>query len=303
MILAICGATAVGKAGIALKIAHKIGGEIISVDSRKIFKYMDIGTATPTRAERQKVPYHLIDIIFPDEKYSAGQFCWDARRVISEIEKRGKVPMLVGGCGLYLRALANGLDADCGENPKIRKELEEEVEQFGSAHLHKRLQAFDPSAAAKIHPNNVVRIIRAIEVYKVSGKLFSSFQSVKKNSEPNFVIIGLMRTTQNLYERIEDRVERVFDIGLVAETKDLLNKGYGEHLPSMQGLGYKEVCGYLRGDYDLEEAKRLTKRNTRRYAKRQLTWFRKEKHIHWIDADKDDSEELILQWITSRDNH
>lgn len=300
MIIAICGATAVGKVGIASRLAHKIGGEIISVDSRKVFKYMDVGTAKPTKAERQKVPYHLIDIIFPDEKYSAGQFCQDARRAIREIEKRGKVPMLVGGCGLYLRALANGLDADCGEDPKIRKELEEEVERLGSTHLHKRLQALDPPAAAKIHPNDVMRIIRAIEVYKVSGKPFSSLQSAQKNSELSLVIIGLMRNIRNIYKRIEDRVERIFDSDLVAETEDLLNKGYGENLPSMQGLGYREVCGYLKGDYDLEEAKRLTKRNTRRYAKRQLTWFRKESRIHWIDADKNASEELILKQIAAK---
>jgi tRNA dimethylallyltransferase len=296
MILAICGATAVGKAETALKLAHKIGGEIISVDSRKVFKYMDVGTAKPTKAEREKVPYHLIDIIFPDEKYSAGQFGEDAQKAIREIEKRGKVPMLVGGCGLYLKALTNGFDADCGEDPKIRKELEEEVERLGSAHLHKRLQAFDPDAAAKIHFNDVKRIIRAIEVYKVSGKLFSSLQSAQRNSKPNFIIIGLMRTTQNIYKRIEDRVERIFD-SLVTETQDLLNRGYGEHLPSMQGLGYREVCGYLRSNYDLEEAKRLTKRNIRRYAKRQLTWFRGQSSIHWIDADKNVSEELILKLI------
>ncbi len=298
MILAICGATAVGKVGTASKLAHEIGGEIISVDSRKVFKYMDIGTAKPTKAEQEKVPYHLIDIIFPNEKYSAGQFCRDARRAIKKIEKKGKVPILVGGCGLYLRALTNGLDVDCGENPKIRKELEEEIKQFGSARLHKCLQALDPPAATKIHPNDVIRIIRAIEVYKITGKPFSSFQSVGKDSELNLVIIGLMRTIQNLYNRIEDRVERMFNAGLIAETENLLNKGYGEHLPSMQGLGYKEVCGYLKGNYDLEEAKRLTKRNTRRYAKRQLTWFRKESRIHWIDADKGRSEELILKWIT-----
>jgi len=286
MILAICGATAVGKVGTASRLAHEIGGEIISVDSRKIFKYMDIGTAKPTKAEQEKVPYHLIDIIFPDEKYSAGQFCRDARRAIRKIEKRGKVPILVGGCGLYLRALTNGLDIDCGEDPKIRKELEEEVKQLGSAHLHNRLQALDPPAAAKIHSNDAIRIIRAIEVYRITGKPFSSFQSAGKKSELNLVIIGLMRTTQNLYKRIEDRVERMFELGLVAETENLLNKGYGEYLLSMQGLGYKEVCGYLKGNYSLEEAKRLTKRNTRRYAKRQLTWFRKESDIHWVDADK-----------------
>lgn len=300
MILAICGATAVGKAEIALKIAHKVGGEIVSVDSRKVFKYMDIGTAKPTRAERQKVPYHLIDIIFPDEKYSAWQFCQDARRVIREIEKRGKIPMLVGGCGLYLRAFVNGLDAECGENPEIRKELKEEMKRFGSVYLHRRLQALDPSAAAKIHPNDTVRIIRAIEIYKVRGKLFSSLQSTKKGSGLNLVIVGLMRTLSDLDKRIEDRVERIFNLGIVAETQDLLKKGYEEHLPSMQGLGYREVCGYLRGDYDLEEAKRLTKRNTKRYARRQLTWFRKEKHIHWVDASKDSGEKLILQWIANK---
>ncbi len=299
MILAVCGATAVGKAGAASRLAHKIGGEIISVDSRKVFKYMDIGTAKPTKAEQEKAPYHLIDIIFPDEKYSAGQFCRDARRAIREIEKKGKVPILVGGCGLYLRAFTNGLDTDCGDDPKTRKELEEEVKQLGSARLHKRLQSLDPHAAAKIHSNDVVRIIRAIEVYKVTGKPFSSFQSAEKNSELNLVVIGLMRTTRNLYERIEDRVERMFTLGLVAETEGLLNKGYEECLPSMQGLGYKEVCGYLKDNYGLGEAKRLTKRNTRRYAKRQLTWFRKESRIRWIDADKDNSEELILQRIAS----
>ncbi|MCD5391047.1 tRNA (adenosine(37)-N6)-dimethylallyltransferase MiaA, partial [candidate division NPL-UPA2 bacterium] len=200
---------------------------------------------------------------------------------------------LVGGSGLYLKAVVDGLFCGPKASAERREGLKKEAESLGTASLHQRLKRVDPQAASKIHPHDLVRIIRALEVYEETGKCISSLQSQKEaNREIRCLMIGLERDRKDLYRRIDQRVESMFSRGLVEEVKSLLKRGYDENLTSMQGLGYKEVCGYLKGDYDVDEAKRLLKRNTRRYAKRQLTWFRKDKRIHWIKVNEDEKEIL-----------
>ncbi len=308
-LIVICGPTAVGKSRLALTLAQEIGAEIISVDSRKIYKYMDIGTAKPAREERSKVPHHLIDLIEPDARFSAGRFGEEAKKAIAQVQKKGRTALLVGGSGLYLKAVVDGLFSGPKASAERRERLKKEAEAFGTASLHQKLKKVDSQAASKIHPHDLVRIIRALEVYEETGRCISSLQSEQRAnrqfssptaescrvaSGDRLVMIGLNRDRKDLYRRIDQRVEIMFSHGLVEEVKSLLKRGYDENLISMQGLGYKEVCGYLKGNYDLEEAERLLKRNTRRYAKRQLTWFQKDKRIHWIKVNEDEDEKEIL---------
>jgi len=296
-LLVIVGPTAVGKSQAALILAGEMGGEIVSADSRMIYKYMDIGTAKPAEEERKEIPHHLLDLVEPHEEFSAGRFREEAEKAITQVHGRGNVSLLVGGSGLYLKAVTDGLFSGPGADGEKRKRLKEEAEEFGLAHLYEKLKEVDPAAASRIHPHDPVRIIRALEVYEETGKPISSFQSEEKRVRGklyNLTIIGLNRPRPNLYRRIEQRADTMFARGLVDEVKGLLARGYHENLVSMQGLGYKEVCGYLHGRYDKEEAVRLLKRNTRRYAKRQLTWFKKDKRIQWIDINEGEGKEEVV---------
>ncbi len=289
-----------GKSGVALVLAGEVGGEIISADSRKIYKYMDIGTAKPTEEERKKVPHHLLDLVEPQEEFSAGRFREEAGKVIVQVYRKGNVPILVGGSGLYLRAVTDGLFAGPRADKERRKKFKEEAEKFGPDYLYGKLKKIDPAAAARIHPHDLVRTIRALEVYEETGKSISCLQAEEKSGGDKLyrlTSIGLNRLRSDLYRRIEQRVDMMFSRGLVDEVKGLWGRGYGEELVSMRGLGYKEVCGYLHGRYDREETIRLLKRNTRRYAKRQLTWFKKDKRIQWIDMDEHETEKEVVERI------
>ncbi len=297
-LLALVGPTAVGKGRVALILAREIGGEIVSLDSRKIYKYMNIGTAKPTEEERRKVPHHLLDLIEPQEEFSAGRFQEEAGKVIAQVYEKGKAPLLIGGCGLYLKAVTEGLFPHPPTDKDRRKKLQEEAGEFGSFYLYERLKGVDPLTASRIHPHDLVRIIRALEIYEETGKPISSLQSEgrrKRSKLYSLTVIGLNRPRPHLYQRIEQRVDTMFSRGLVDEVKNLLRRGCRENLVSMQGLGYKEVCGYLHGRYDEREAARLLKRNTRRYAKRQLTWFKKDKRIQWIDISENENEKEVVQ--------
>lgn len=299
-LLAIVGPTAVGKSRIALPLAGEIGGEIVSADSRKVYKYMDIGTAKPSEEERKKVPHHLLDLIEPQEEFSAGRFREEAEKVITQVHRRGNVALLVGGSGLYLRAVTDGLFSGPRANKERREKLKEEAAEFGPLYLYEKLKEVDALAASRIHPHDLVRIIRALEIYEGTGRPISNLQSEEKRGRGklySITSIGLNRSRQDLYRRIEQRVEIMFARGLVNEVRNLLERGYHENLVSMQGLGYKEVCGYLHGRYAEEEAVRLLKRNTRRYAKRQLTWFKKDKRIRWVDIGEDEDEKEIVERI------
>jgi len=284
-LLAIVGPTAVGKSGTALALAKEIGGEIVSADSPK-----------PTQEKRKEIPHHLLDLIEPDEEFSAGRFGEEADKVIPRICERGRVPLLVGGSGLYVVAATEGLFSGPAADKDRRRRWKEEAKESGILCLYEKLRKIDPPAASRIHPHDLVRIIRALEVYEETGRPISSLQcrgNRGKSKDYNLIIIGLNRPRENLYQRIEQRVERMFAQGLVKEVRNLLNQGYGEDLVSMQGLGYKEVSAYLRGEFDENEAMRLLKRNTRRYAKRQLTWFRKDERIQWLDINENETPEEV----------
>ncbi len=291
-ILTILGPTASGKTKVSLEIADIIRGEIISADSRQIYRFMDIGTAKPGLEERKKIPHHLIDIVNPDEYFSAADYSTKAREAIKNILGRGKEPIVVGGSGLYLRALFKGIFKGPGKDEEVRSKLKERAEKFGIDSLYEKLEKKDPEAAKKIGPHNLVRIIRALEVYELTGKKISELQ--KKGEYPpeeyNYIKIGLELEREHLYQRIDQRVEQMIKAGLVAEVKSLKEKGYDLRFAPLRTFGYKEIFHYLDGKMSLDEATQNIKLETRHYAKRQITWFKKEEGIFWIDCGKRKSE-------------
>ncbi|MCG2677601.1 tRNA (adenosine(37)-N6)-dimethylallyltransferase MiaA [bacterium] len=285
-LVVIVGPTAVGKSEVAIELAKKINGEIVSCDSRQVYEHLNIGTAKPTKEERKKIPHHLIDIIKPNEEFNAFLYAQRAHEAISKVHKKKKIPILVGGSGLYVRAVLNGIFPGAGKNKEIRNRLE----KFSSSALYKKLKETDPKTALRLHPHDKVRLIRALEVYELTGQPISALQKVSKEKKPNYnlMMVGLKRKREGLYQRINKRVEGMIEGGLVEEVRGLLKKGFSKDLIALKGLGYKEIIGYLDREYGLEEAIRLLKRNSRRFAKRQLTWFSQDKRIHWIEiAEKD----------------
>ncbi len=296
-LVVICGPTATGKTDTAVQIAERMRGEIVSADSMLVYRGMNIGTAKPTAAQMCGIPHYLIDIIEPDQEYNAALFQVQARAVIADILRRRKLPLLVGGTGLYIRAVIDNYDfSGIGSNDLFRKELQNEAADHGSAMLHQRLQEIDPGAAAKFHPNDTRRIIRALEVYKLTGKPISTFHKIDRPGRPiyDLLMFGLTSDREKLYQRIEQRVDQMIESGLVEEVQGLLNRGFSTELSSMRGLGYKEVAEYLAGRLPLVQAVDILKRNTRRFAKRQMTWFRRDKRIRWLDPDRDDVAEAII---------
>jgi tRNA dimethylallyltransferase len=271
-------------------------GEIVSADSMLVYRGMDIGTAKPTAAQMCGIPHHLIDIIDPDQEYNAALFQVQARAVIADILKRRKLPLLVGGTGLYIRAVIDNYDFSGSSSELYRRELQEEAAAHGSAQLHQRLQEVDPGTAAKLHPNDNRRIIRALEVYKHTGRPISSYHKIDQPGRPiyDLLMFGLTSNREILYQRIEQRVDYMIRSGLVEEVQGLLNRGFSPDLSSMRGLGYKEIAEYLAGRMSLIQAVDILKRNTRRFAKRQMTWFRRDKRIRWLDPDRQDVAEAII---------
>ncbi|HHU92582.1 MAG TPA: tRNA (adenosine(37)-N6)-dimethylallyltransferase MiaA [Halanaerobiaceae bacterium] len=285
-LLIITGPTAVGKTELSLKIAEKVRGEIISADSMQIYRFMDIGTAKASAEDRARIKHHMIDIINPDEKYSVAQYQKEVDRLIREISAKGSLPILVGGTGLYIRAVVQGfLFPEMEVNYQLRAELNEIARKHGSAYLHQKLAEIDPDQARKIHPNDLRRIIRGIEIYKETGHNMTYYLEKQKNAPPryNTLKIGLIRDREELYSRINARVDQMIEEGLVEEINNIIKDGYKMSATALQGLGYKEIIGYLKNEYSLEEAKEILKRNTRHYAKKQITWFKAEKDIHWFN--------------------
>ncbi len=285
-LLAIVGPTATGKTEVGILLAERLGGEIVSADSMQVYQGMDIGTAKPTPEQRRRVPHHLIDIIPPDRPFSVAAYQELAERAIQEIWERGNQPILVGGSGLYVRAVLGGLDIPVAPpDPELRRRLDAEARRRGCEHLHARLASVDPTAAARIHPHNVRRVIRALEVWEQTGRPISEWWSLDdaRKGKYNTRQFGLTAPRADLYWRIDARVDAMLADGLVEEVQRLLDQGYGEDLVSMQGLGYAQIAAHLRGRLSLEEAVERTKRDTRRFAKRQLTWFRADDRIEWID--------------------
>jgi tRNA dimethylallyltransferase len=286
-LIVITGPTASGKTGLALELAGIFAGEVVSADSMQIFKYMEIGTAKPTKDQRARVAHHLIDVVAPDEDYSAARYSSEARAAIKNINSRGKKVFVVGGTGLYIRALTRGIFEGPASVPELREKLLKEAELKGCAHLHERLLKVDPAAASSIHPNNLTRIIRALEVYHVTKRPISELQKAHAFADEPFncLKIALNKSREVLYSDIEGRVERMMDEGLVDETRRLLSMGYHRDLKPMQGLGYKEMTSYISGECTLSDAVASIKTNTKRYAKRQMTWLNGEADTRWFSPD------------------
>jgi tRNA dimethylallyltransferase len=285
-LVVITGPTAVGKTDISVLVAGQLGGEIVSADSMQIYKGMNIGTAKPTPSEMGGIRHHMIDVVEAWQDYSVAEYQRQARDCIEDIHRRGKLPIVVGGTGLYINAISYDLDfADTVSDQKLRTHLARMVQERGKEYLYEELKRVDPDTANRLHVNDTKRIIRALEVYYCSGRPMSAhYTGPRRQASYNLIIIGLKMDREKLYERIEKRVDKMMEDGLVAEVKGLLAKGCTREMISMQGLGYKEIIGYLEGEYTLKEAVGLLKRNTRRFAKRQFTWFRRDDRIFWIDV-------------------
>ena len=284
-LLCLLGPTAVGKTEVAIQLAQCLNAEIVSVDSRQIYRQMDIGTAKPTPEEQQSARHHLIDCANISQSFSVADYQSLTDTAIADIQNRGKWVLLVGGAGLYFRAIVDGLFEGPGADPALRKRLEGAAAQFGVDALHKRLQTCDPESAERIHPNNLVRVIRALEVYELTGIPMSELQQQwhpEKQRYP-FIAFGLTMPRALLYRRIEQRVDVMLANGLIAEVESLLAAGYARDSVALQSFGYRELIAYLDGDCTYMEAISQLKQNTRRFAKRQLTWFRKDTRIEWLD--------------------
>ena len=306
-LIVIVGPTAAGKTGLSIELALELEGEIVSADSMQIYKYMDIGTAKPTPEEQKGIQHYLIDEVTPDQAFSVARYKALADNYIEQIRSKGKLPVMVGGTGLYIDSTVRNIQfSETVCDWDYRRYLHETAQTKGNQYLHRMLEQVDPLTAHKLHVNDVRRIIRALEVYRFTGIPMSKHQeeSRKQPSPYNIAMIGLTMDRALLYERINARVDLMLRQGLVDEVKKLMDMGYTEDMTSMKGLGYKEIIDYLKGKTTLEEAVEILKRDTRRYAKRQLTWFRRNKNIYWIDVydryrpkDLDLSNELLKKSV------
>ena len=284
-ILCVVGPTASGKTDYAVELALKCGGEVVSCDSMQIYKHMDIGTAKPTADEMKGVKHHMIDIIEPNESFSVARFSEMARECIDDILLRGKMPVLCGGTGLYFDSTINNINfIQMDTDEEYRKYFESAAKEFGNEYVYKILKRVDEESAESIHPNNLKRVIRALEIYKTTGKKKSELDK-EQLSEPLYEpeITGLMRDREVLYDRINKRVDIMMEKGLVEEVSELIKMGIDTEATSMQAIGYKEIIEYLDGKTSLSDAVDKIKRESRRYAKRQLTWFKRNEKIHWIN--------------------
>lgn len=288
-LVVICGPTAVGKTALALDLAEKFNGEIVSADSRQIYCRMDIGTAKPTAEEQNRVRHHLIDVVNPDQEFHAARYVEFAEAAINDIVSRGKRVFLAGGTGLYIKALTEGLLEAPGADSVLRKELHERAEREGSAALHAELVQVDPVSAERLHPNDLIRIVRALEVYSQGGKPLSSLQDEHgfRGEQFKTLKLGLDCERELLYERIDKRSEQMFETGLLEEAQGLLDAGYDPDLKILRTIGYRQAFAFLRNEMSREEALEDLQRATRRYAKQQLTWFRKDKSIIWLESSDD----------------
>lgn len=291
------GPTGSGKTQISVELAKRINCEIICCDSMQVYKGMDIISCKVSEKIRKKIPHHLLDIVSPQEEFNVANWVDLAKKVIIEIHARERIPLIVGGSMLYLSCLLDGIFSEDKKNSSIRDSLYREAEMYGKDFLYKRLVKIDPQASKKIHTNDLRRIIRALEVYEISRIPISVLQ---KNRKPitdlyNVRIFGLIRSREKIYERIDKRVEEMFEDGLIREVENLLRLNLSKTAKEAIGIG--EIKGYLEGEYDLEEAKRLIKKRTRNYARRQMSWFKRDKRIEWIEIQESETEELIAQRI------
>ncbi|NLZ27859.1 MAG: tRNA (adenosine(37)-N6)-dimethylallyltransferase MiaA [Firmicutes bacterium] len=295
MVVAIVGPTAVGKSSLALKIASRMDGEIVSADSAQVYRHLNIGTAKPSLSEQKKVKHHLIDIIDPDVQFSVAHYQKLAFKVIPEILSAGKRPIIVGGTGLYIRSITDAyVFSSSGRNRKLREELNRIAREKGSEYLHRQLVRDDPQSAMKIHPRDKRRIIRALEVYRGEGRRISKQwqETGKQTPRYHFIVIGLTRDREDLYRRINRRTDEMMENGFVREVKNLMLR-YPKDAPGLQVMGYRQLANYLEGRLSLKETTEIIKKETRNYAKRQLTWFRRDERIRWFDTRGIDIEKLV----------
>ena len=300
----ITGPTAVGKTALSIKLAQRIGGEIISADSMQVYKYMNIGSAKIKEEEMEGIPHHLIDVLNPGEEFNVYTFQQMAKKSAAEIFKNGHIPIVTGGTGFYIQALLYDVAFEQEEqNLEIRERLENLGKEKGSAYLHEMLRKIDSVSADEIHVNNVKRVIRALEFYELNGFPISLHNKEQREREApyNFCYFVLNDEREKLYQRIDKRVDLMLEEGLVEEVKHLRDMGYHKGMVSMQGLGYKEIFAFLEGEITLDEAVYLIKRDTRHFAKRQLTWFRREKDVIWLNKPAFSYDEgKILDFMTDR---
>ncbi|HPI72005.1 MAG TPA: tRNA (adenosine(37)-N6)-dimethylallyltransferase MiaA [bacterium] len=287
------GPTAVGKTELSLELASRFSADIVSADSRQIYRYMDIGTAKPTPKERSRVPHHFIDIRDPDEPYSAGEFGRAARQCIADLLRRGRGVWVVGGSGFYLQALVAGLFAPQVSDPLVKEKWRQAIREQGREAVYAYLQRVDPETHDRLHINDTQRIVRALEVYELSGRPISHFRSGEEQpADFTPLYIGLDRPRSSLYQRIESRVDRMLESGLLEEVRGLQERGWDARLNALRTVGYKEVFSYFDGRIDYTRMVQLIKQNSRRYAKRQETWFRKIPDVTWFDLEQSGIEEI-----------
>ncbi len=288
-LIILTGPTAVGKTELSIRLAKVIGGEIISADSMQVYKHMDIGTAKITKEEMQGIKHYLVDEFEPEDDFNVVKFQTYAKKYMKEIYAKGKIPIIVGGTGFYIQALVYDIDFDENDaDTSYRTKLEEIAKEKGSEYLHKMLAKVDEKASIEIHANNVKRVIRALEFYEKTGRRISEHneKEKQKDSPYNFAYFVLTDERNILYDRINIRVDRMMKAGLLQEVKKMRDRGLTRDMVSMQGIGYKELLAYFDGDYTLEEAVDVLKQDTRHFAKRQLTWFRREKDVFWLDKSE-----------------
>ncbi len=287
-IIAVAGPTASGKTALAIEIAKRISGEVVSCDSMQIYRGMDIGTAKPDAEEMCGIPHHMIDIVEPNQRYSVADFTRDARTCIDDILDRGKVPVIAGGTGLYMDSVLLNIAFDEVEQDMgYRAELQQFADRFGAEELHKKLLEKDPEAAERIHPNNIRRVIRALEVCHTTGKTFTQVNAESRRELLyDSLVFGIDTDRQVLYDRIDRRVDIMLEKGLLDEVRELFKAGLGRETTAMQAIGYKELFDFIEGKCTYDEAVEKIKQESRRYAKRQITWLRRNEMIDWISADK-----------------
>ena len=302
-LIILTGPTAVGKTKASIGLAKAVDGEIISADSMQVYRHMDIGSAKIKPEEMEGIPHHLIDVLEPDDEFHVVTFQQLAKKAMREIWERGHIPIVTGGTGFYIQALLYDIDFD--ENEKedaCRKELEAYAKEHGAEALHEKLAFVDPASAEMIHPNNIKRVIRALEFYEQTGKRISEHNETQRQRESPYAFAYFVLTDDraHLYERINRRVDQMIEEGLVNEVQALKDKGYTKQLVSMQGLGYKEILDYLDGNCTLEEAIYTIKRDTRHFAKRQLTWFKRERDVIWINKQSFgyDAEQILDEMLS-----
>ncbi|MEC0283236.1 tRNA (adenosine(37)-N6)-dimethylallyltransferase MiaA [Terribacillus saccharophilus] len=302
-VIVVVGPTGVGKTQLSIEIAKRYGGEVISGDSMQIYKSMDIGTAKVTKEEQQGIPHHLIDIRDPDEHYSAADFQADVEACVQDIAGRGKLPIIAGGTGLYIQAALYAYDfSEAKRDDSYQQQLEQEAQAHGPLHLHKQLQAVDPVQAERIHPNNVRRVIRALEIFHRTGKRMSDHEETEPDARYDAIMIGLDMDRDLLYEQINLRVDKMLAEGLLEEVKRLVESGI-QDTQSMRAIGYKEFIPYLEGKMDWEDTVDQLKQNSRRYAKRQYTWFRNKMNVDWYSitpATKKEKFRIILEELAGK---